>query len=469
MIQQKEKLFSLAREHGQEHIFRWWEDLCEGGRTELLSQAAQIDFDLVARLAKGPKEERPSGQAQLEPAPIIRAPRTDEERAGMEKARKTGEAALAAGKAAALLVAGGQATRLRFEHVKGLYPVGPVSGRYLFQMHAEKVLALSRRVGRGLPLYIMTSRATHDVTEAFFAAHGRFGLAEEDFFCIEQGMMPAVDFEGRILLEEKGRIAMSPNGHGGCLCALKESGALADMRRRGIEYVFFFHVDNPLVKVLDPVFLGLHMEAGAEMSGKVVPKRRPEEKVGVVGVAGGKLHVVEYINLTPEQMQARHPDGSLKYAAGAIGAYVLNLAFVERLNEEAGGLPWHRSRKAAPCIDSEGRAVAPKDKNAIKFETFVFDALPFARHGIMMEVCRNEEFAPIKNREGEDSPATALAMLSDYYAGWLQRAGVPLKMDDQGLVAVPVEINPLFALDEEELRQRVQGMKVDGNKPVYLR
>ena len=467
MISEKDKLFSLAREYGQEHIFAWWGDLSAKGKEGLLAQVKMIDFDLVVRLTSEARPA-PSGPLGLAPAPMIGLPRSAADRARAEKAMQIGRKALASGKAAALLVAGGQATRLRFEHPKGMYPIGPVSGKSLFQIHAEKILALSRRHKAHIPLYFMTSEATHDATEAFYNMHRRFGLPAKDFFFFKQGMMPAVDKQGKIILEAKDRIALSPNGHGGCIPALKRSGALDDMRRRGIEMIFFFHVDNPLVNILDPVFVGYHLEEQAQMSGKIVPKRGPEERVGVVGLVNKRFQVVEYIDLSQDDMHARHADGSLKYSAGVIGIYLLNVDFVERLNAAAPNLPYHRSEKTVAHLGSDGKTVTPKEKNGLKFETFVFDALPYADRCVMMEVRREDEFAPVKNKEGEDSPATSLAMVCDFYGAWLNRLGVKLKTDDLGRVAVLTEVSPLYALDEAEFRRKMKGVKVNGYLPVYL-
>jgi len=232
--------------------------------------------------------------------------------------------------------------------------------------------------------------------------------------------------------------------------------------------IFFFHVDNPLVNILDPVFLGYHLEAQAQMSGKVVPKRGPEERLGVVGLENEQFRVVEYINLSPEHMHARHADGSLKYTAGVIGVYLLNVDFVEQLNSAAPNLPYHRSIKAIPCLGPDGKTIIPKEKNGVKFETFVFDALPYADQCVMMEVRREDEFAPVKNKEGEDSPATSLAMVCDFYGAWLTRLGVKLRTDELGRVAVPVEVSPLFALDEADFRKKMKGVEVNGDLPVYL-
>lgn len=204
------------------------------------------------------------------------------------------------------------------------------------------------------------------------------------------------------------------------------------------------------------------------MSGKFVPKRAPEEKVGVAAMVGNKVTVIEYINLSRQAMYERNPDGTLKYSAGVIGVYILNVSFIERLISSGITLPIHRSHKSVPYLDMQGRICIPDKPNAYKFESFIFDALPHSQRCIMMEVARDEEFAPIKKFEGEDSPTSAVTMMCDLFGRWLRRAGVRVKSYEPGCVAVPIEISPLFALDEAELRRRIRGKKIHGNKPIYL-
>ena len=440
-------------EQGQGHVFRFWDELDEARRDALVEQCTTIDFDLVNRLvaehvkgSAGVKVER-----VIEPAPMIPIPATDEEKKREGEARRAGEGLMREGKVAAFLVAGGQATRLGYDKPKGTYPITPVKNKTLFQLHAEKIIATTRRYGKQIPWYIMTSIANHGDTTDFFEEHDFFGLPRGDVHFFSQDMIPAVDKDGRFLLEEKHRIFMNPNGHGGSLLALKKSGALADMKKRGIEEIFYFQVDNVLVRICDPAFIGLHHLAKAEMSTKVVSKAHAEEKVGIICMANDRLGVVEYSDLTKEQMHERNPDGSLKYDGGNIAVHMLRVDFVERMNRGGLRLPYHKAVKHVRSIDENGEPVAEDVKNGMKFETFVFDALSEAKNSVTMQVRREEDFSPVKNAEGEDSPETARRHLVEQWMRWMQTAGLDLPRGGEGTSPWAVEISPLTALDEEEL------------------
>ncbi|MFO0983915.1 MAG: UDPGP type 1 family protein [Planctomycetota bacterium] len=439
-----------CRACGQDHVFAFWDELSPPQRERFLKQLGEVDLPLVTRLASEVIHgAAPAAYQRLEPAPFLRLPGSPHERAA---ARDAGEALLSAGKVAAFVVAGGQGSRLGFEGPKGTFPVGPVSNRTLFQVHAEKVLALSRRHRSRIPLLILTSAVNHDVTIAFFEQHHHFGLDARDVHYFSQEMLPAVDQRGRMILAEKDSLFLSPNGHGGALLALRRSGVLDELTARGIDHIFYFQVDNPLVNVLDPVFLGHHARAAAEMSSKVVLKRDAHEKVGVLAFIDGKLGVIEYSDLRDGDQQARLPNGELEFAAGSIAIHVLDVAFVARLT--AGGdlkLPFHHALKKISCIDQAGQRCHPAVPNGVKFETFVFDALRFARHSITMEVAREEEFSPVKNADGADSPLTARRDMSRQWAGWLRAAGFTVADD------AAIEVSPLFAVDREELLTKLSG------------
>jgi UDP-N-acetylglucosamine/UDP-N-acetylgalactosamine diphosphorylase len=267
--------------------------------------------------------------------------------------------------------------------------------------------------------------------------------------------MPAVGLDGRFLMEARGRIATSPNGHGGTLDALRDSGALADLLRRGIRVISYFQVDNTLIKIVDPAFIGHHIERGSELSSKSIPKRDAEEGLGVFCYADGRLRVVEYSDLPHEQKYATRPDGTLRFLAGSIAIHAISVEFVERRAAEGLALPYHRALKKVPCIDDAGRPVAPTEPNAVKFEMFIFDALADARNPLVMMVERSEEFAPIKNAEGQDSPATARQAQVNLFGRWLAAAGVAVPSDAAGNVAGRIEIGPLYAMDADELSRRL--------------
>jgi UDP-N-acetylglucosamine/UDP-N-acetylgalactosamine diphosphorylase len=459
------EILHRLKQHRQEHLLVGWDGLSAADRAGLVEQLAGLDFAELEALYR--RKDEP--HAVLPPRDRI-APLPVEPPTPSPAARGAGEEALRRGEVAALLVAGGQGTRLGFDRPKGVYPVGPVSKATLFQVHAEKVLALSRRYGRPVPLLVMTSPATHADTEPFFRDHRFFGLSPSDVYFFQQGTMPAVDLKtGRLLLERPGRLFLSPNGHGGTLTAITESGLLADLKARGVRHVFYFQVDNPLVKVCDPGFVGRHVQTNSEASSKVVFKDRPEEKVGVYALIDGRCGVIEYSDMPTEMAAEREPDGRLRFRAGSPAIHLFAVPFLERVTERGAGLAYHIARKKVPHYDpGTGRRVEPAAENALKFELFVFDALPLADRTLAVETPREEEFAPLKNASGPDSPETVYRLMTRLHAGWLERAGARVPRDAEGNPAFPVEVSPLFALDADECGAKLPpGFRVTG--PTYLR
>ncbi len=447
------ELLSLLAPYGQEHLLAFWDELDEKQRASLAGQIARLDLALIDRLYHQGDRRADYGAmaARSQSPPAIRLPPARNP-FSREEAVAQGRQALAAGKVGAILVAGGQGTRLGFPHPKGMFPIGPLSRRSLFQIHAEKLRAVSRRYGSAIPLYLMTSPATHDETVSFLAQQQRFGLAEEDLFIFCQGTMPAVDARsGRVLLAARDRIALSPDGHGGMLAALARSGGLEHMHNRGIELLFYFQVDNPLVEVCGPEFLGYHLLSGSEMTTQVVAKRHPLEQVGNVVQIDGRLHVIEYSDLPDEQAHRRAPDGTLAIWAGSIAVHAFARSFLERTAAMAEALPFHIARKKVAHIDSAGNPVEPVEPNALKFERFVFDLMPYADRAIVVEIDPAEGFAPVKHGAGDGygTPTWVQSCMMAQHRRWLRQAGAELSED------VPVEISPLFALDAEELAQKI--------------
>ncbi len=372
------------------------------------------------------------------------------------------------GEVAALVVAGGQGSRLGFEHPKGMYPVGPVSRKSLFQIHAEKVLALGRRYGKQPPLLVMTSPATDAETRAFFDGSNYFGLPREEVFFFRQGTMPALDLAtGRLLLESPGRLFLSPDGHGGTLTALARSGLLERLQKRGIRHLFYFQVDNPLVKVADPIFLGRHLSTRSEVSSKIVPKQGPKDRLGNLVVVEGRCTMIEYSDLPDSLAHERDETGRLRLWVGSPAIHLFDLDFLARLTEGAGKLPFHIARKKVPHLDETGRVVEPDKENALKFERFIFDVLPLAERWLVVETSHREEFAPLKNAEGADSPKAVEMALTNLAADWLDRAGVEVPRNADGEPAFALEVSPLFALDAEELAAKVD-RRTRINGPRYF-
>ncbi len=452
---------------GQEGLAEALVRLDGEARERLEAQVEALDLDLIARLVGGlVGGEAEGGLGRVEPLPpedVIPLPRSDADRARERAARGAGEEALRAGRVAAVLLAGGQGTRLGFDGPKGAFPFSPITGTTLFAHHAAKIAALRARCGAALPWYVLTSPQNDAATRAFFAEHGSFGLEPGSVRFVVQGTLPAVDrADGAILLEAPDRIALSPDGHGGLLSALRASGALDEMAAEGVETVFTFQVNNPMLSVCRADLIGHHVAAGADMSSMVVRKLGPEEKLGVIARVDGRTGVVEYSDLPDELAHRRDADGELTHWAGSIAVHCIEVAFVRDLTEGGLRLPFHRAVKRVPHVNAEGRPADPEEPNAVKFETFLFDALPRARRSVTVEARREDEFSPIKNAEGADSPATARRDLNRLYARWLEEAGASVGRGPDG-EPPDIEIDPRRALDAQELaRSLPAGTTVDG-------
>lgn len=447
----------------QEHVLRFYNDLDQSAQSKLLAQLAGIDIEGLPKLVNEYVLNKPvlSLTGSVEPPPYYPFDHAGPVRVwDRAAAARAGEELLRAGRVAAFVVAGGQGSRLGYEGPKGCYPAGAVSRKPLFQIFAENLLAAKARYGRPVPWYIMTSPLNHGATVGFFKEHGYFGLDAADVMFFPQGVMPSLDIEtGRMILTSKGEIATNPDGHGGAIRALHVSGALADMKKRGVTQLSYFQVDNPIVRVVDPAFIGLHASApdsSGEMSSKMVPKAYPEEKLGVFARLNGKLDVIEYSDLPPNLAKERMPDGRLRFLAGSIAIHMISTAFIEKLaTDPAFALPFHRAEKKIPAIDMEtGTPITPTANNGVKLERFVFDALNRCRASILYETDRVEEFAPIKNATGVDSVESSSRLQTERAARWLEAAGVQVARRPDGTPDCVLEISPLTATSSEELRGR---------------
>lgn len=472
MVDSYDKLRSAFAAAGQEHVFAFWDKLAHDQRGQLLADLNCIN---IAQLPGWAALAR-SGASHAEiPGDLSPAPVTPRESVKPEVVR-AGESLLAGGKVAAFTVAGGQGTRLGFDGPKGAFPISPVKNKTLFQLFAESILATGRRYGAPVPWYIMTSPANDAETQAFLRSHKFFGLPADQVTFFQQGVMPSFDGDGRILLDERHRVSLSPDGHGGSLLAMSTSGVLADMAKRGVQYISYFQVDNPLVACLDPVFLGLHASSNAEMSSKTVPKADDLEKVGNFAMSKGRQLVIEYSDLPESLARAKNRDGSRTFDAANIAIHILSRSFVERLTADRASfaLPWHIARKKVPHVDLQtGERVEPASPNGVKLEAFVFDALPLARTAVLLGTSRAEEFSPVKNATGVDSVDTAKRDMSLRAARWMEHAGMSVPRDATGAPTATCEVSPLAALDAEALRQaagsgRVQISKSDSPSTICI-
>jgi UDP-N-acetylglucosamine/UDP-N-acetylgalactosamine diphosphorylase len=448
----------FLKSQGQEHLLRFWKRLNNRQKAGLLRQIETLDFTSIERM-RGLLHRHAAGTAAaaIEPAPVVVMTA-----AQRRTNRAIGEQHLRDGCVGVLLVAGGQGSRLGFDGPKGILPLAPITQASLFSIHARKVLALERRYGVHVPLYIMTSESNDGATREFFARQKYFGLSPRRVMFFVQGMWPSLLPNGRIILDRPDHIFMSPDGHGGILAALRVNGMLDDMRARGLQTLFFFQVDNPLVEIADPAFIGLHCRRKADMSVKVCAKRDPNEGLGVVALRDGRNAVVEYTELTTEQKEATTPDGRLKFLFGSVAIHVFSLDFL--CQEARAQLPIHVAHKKVPVLDDKGRLVKPDHPNAYKFEKFIFDVVPDAKTVANVAFAREDEFSPVKNATGVDSPGMARRDMMRKFARWLEACGVRVPRTPEGEPAHKIEIDPCFAAGAEDLQGKLEpGIEIAGD------
>lgn len=457
---------TLAR-YRQQHLLEHAAGLDEARRQALQQQISALDLQQIHDLFLTRDAEHQWAELARRAAPpeAIRLGDSDHVGTSRADAVERGVAALAAGEIGLVMVAGGQGSRLGFNHPKGMYPLGPVSGRTLFQIHFDKLAAVGHRYGVTIPLYIMTSPATHEETVTWLKQHDWFGYPADYRRTFCQGTMPAVDAEnGQILLSAAGELFLGPDGHGGMLAAIERSGALEDIDARGLRQLFYCQVDNPLCQICDPLTIGYHLASESEMSSQAIPKTGPLQSVGNLVSIDGRIHVIEYSDLPGEVACQTRADGSLLLWAGSIAVHVFDVDFLKRMAQHAGALPFHLARKKVPYLDRSGQRVEPASPNALKFEKFIFDLLPLARHSIVVEVDPAEAFSPVKN-SATGSTSTVLTAQQAI----LRQARTALQQIDVDVdSSIPVELAPELLANPDALRQRLAGLS-DIREPVYLK
>ncbi len=388
---------------GQEQILRYWGELNESEKKSLEAQVRGTDWSVLENLAH---PENLSGKGKIEPISGLRAKEIEARR---EEFFALGKEAIKKGKVGAVLLAGGQGTRLGTDAPKGTFDIGITRPLYIFQQQIENLLEVTNECGAYVPLYVMTSEKNNDETVAFWKEKNYFGYPAQYVRFFKQDMAPAVDFSGKVILEGKANIALSPNGNGGWYSSLARCGLLSEIRARGIEWLNAFAVDNVLQRIADPVFVGACIAEGVNCGSKVVCKAEPHEKVGVLCLEDGKPNIIEYYELTEEMANARDEKGDLQYIYGVILNYLFRL---EKLDEVADAkIPVHVVKKKVPYLSEAGELVKPQTENGYKFETLILDMIKLMETCLPFEVVREREFAPIKNRTGVDSVETARELL----------------------------------------------------------
>jgi len=437
---------------GQGHLFAHWPARPAHMKRRLLEDLASIDPAVLGELRASLQAGMPAIAEPLVPAPYV----TREQSRADAEARELGEELVHRSRTALLTVAGGQGSRLGFEGPKGMFPVTPIRRLTLFAAFAEKLRAARRWYGADIQWLIMTSPHTHAATEDYFEREKWFGLGKGSVTLFVQGTLPSLSPEGALLLAQDGGIFSNPNGHGGAIDALRRAGLGESLRDRGVEELFYFQIDNPLVRVPDPVFLGFHRRENADVSSKVVEKSFPGEKLGAIVTAGGRPAVIEYSDFDERAMNARDPAGRLLFSHGSIAVHLLSLEFLGRPGFR---LPYHLARKRVRALNPTPAGTETVEREAVKLELFIFDAIPLARRALFFETERAEEFAPLKNREGVDSLETCVRGQVEKSARWLEACGVAVPRDAVGRSRYTIEISPLFALDPSVLAAKRGSLK----------
>lgn len=456
---------------GQGHLLKFWPTLSEEERVQLTKQLEALDVERVNRIyQKAVSAEKEASDPNVPAEPVGPLPKDATDSVNdadkVKDWRRVGLAAIARGQVGVLLMAGGQGTRLGSSAPKGCYDIGLPSHKSLFQYQAERIARLQEvaELEEGkpagsviIPWYIMTSGPTRPETEKFFKTNEFFGLKPENVIFFEQGTLPCLTMEGKILLEAPSRIAVAPDGNGGLYAATRsplspsdpKTTVLSDLAKRNILYIHAYCVDNCLVRVADPVFLGYSISKQADCTAKVVPKTNPTESVGVVARRGSKFSVVEYSEITKEEAERRDPEtGELALRAGNIANHFYTTDFLNRVEAFEDELAFHIARKKIPHTNLEsGELVKPSKPNGMKLELFVFDVFPFTEHFSVLEVERREDFSPLKNAPGtgSDDPETSRHDLLAQHKRFLENAGAKVAE------GVEIEISPLASYAGEGL------------------
>ena len=471
----KEKMkntLKMLKEHNQGHLLRFLGQLDQLSGKALVAQINNLDMSKIDLWADKyiKNEYNEALPEKFEAADYYPAkPKDDQTKDKFNKAKQLGQKLISSGKVGAFVVAGGQGTRLGFDGPKGNFPISPIKNKSLFQIFAETIKEVSKKYSAICPWYVMTSPLNDAATKRTFEQNDYFGLKKGDVFIFQQGTNPNFDFQGRILLADKDKIACSPDGHGGSLKALYQSGAVKDMHNRGIEYVSYWQVDNPLINIFDPLFIGLHALDNCQMSSKTLIKNSPFEKVGNFCLVDGKINIIEYSDLPDELAKQTDPDGCLAFKLGSIAIHIISTDFIESINSGGFSLPLHKAIKKIPYIDEQGNLINPTEPNGVKLESFIFDAVPLATNSIILETIRAQEFAPVKNATGIDSAETSKLLQIERAASWLESAGINIPRKDNRQADCVIEIAPSFALSAEDVKTKAdQVPQINPGDKIYL-
>ena len=460
---------------GQEHVLQYLPELSSSEKVTFLKELDGINVENLSDWIESAKKEQEQlglnpnidqTQTQTQPQTIIepfdQKVQSTTDTSFVKSSYEIGMKAIKEGSVCALVLAGGQGTRLGFDGPKGMYPLLLRSKSTLFQLVAERILKLQQLSGNShtiIPWYIMTSPMNHETTLEFFQQNRFFGLKEENVILFSQGVLPCVDLNGKIILENKSKCSMAPDGNGGIYTAMEKNRILEDMEKRGIQYIHAFAIDNALVKPADPVFIGCCIVENADCGNKVLWKRDSKEKVGIVALKNKKPCVLEYSDMSPNLLNQVDKYGKLVYGAANICNHFYTLDFLQNVVLQNLHHMYHIAHKKIPYWNPETNSTqTPMKNNGIKLESFIFDVFPLSKKMSIMQVCRKEEFAPVKNAPGSanDSPDQAREMISNLAKSWVKQAGIKLRGD---VDSNSCEISPLTSFGGEGIDKLFENME----------
>ena len=411
MEEKLETVKKILETYGQEHLLKLYDKLPKEKQNQFLDEILTTDFKQMKELYEITEKKADFDSVKLEPISYTVKEELPKEK--LDKLTALGEDAIKQGKLAIVTMAGGQGTRLGHPGPKGTFDLGLSSHKSIFEILCDGIKSASEKYNVTIPWYLMTSDANNDETINFFEKNNYFGYPKSAVSFFKQGKLPMLDTNGKILLDENGMIIQAADGHGGIFEAMRKNGIFYQMKEQGIEWVYMGGVDNVLAKMVDPVLTGLAIDEKTLIAGKSVVKANPQEKVGVFCKKDGKPSVIEYSEISKELAEARDENGELLYGESHILCNQFNLEILEKISTNR--LPYHVAFKKASYLDANGNLVKPSEPNAYKFEAFLFDAFSMVDDMSILRVKREEEFAPVKNAEGVDSPETARELYKKFY------------------------------------------------------
>lgn len=411
-----EKAKEILHKYKQEHLLNCYKELNEENKERLLNQILNIDFDLIMQLYENTKKEVKFEKCNIEPISYVDKSKLSE--IELEEYKKIGEKVIQNGNYAVVTMAGGQGTRLGHKAPKGTFNIGEGINKSLFEALSDTIKESNTKYNVEIPWYIMTSRENNEQTIKFFESNNYFGFNKNNVIFFKQGELPMVDTNGKVLVDEKGMVKEAADGHGGVFESMVKNKILEDMKNRKVEWIFIAGVDNVLANMVDPIATGLAIKKGVLATGKSVVKRNPEEKVGVFCKKNGRPYVIEYTEISKEMTEKKDENGELLFGESHIITNLFNIKALENLSKNK--LPYHSAFKKAKYRNEKGEIIEPTEPNAYKFEAFIFDAFEKLDDMAILRVKREDEFAPVKNAEGLDSPETARKLYLNYIKNKIQ-------------------------------------------------